>query len=640
MVEPTANEYELHSRQVHPAMPPRLALPALNFHRAWWFPAEDRDSANTKQRLRDRIAALLTRGNTTDEALSIVNINGDKIGAWPFDPARFRFMGLSLATTSDLAEPNLLDVDNFALWLLRDGMLVRLQVAVHSEYFTVTLWSLFTRLKHTSGRTVSAAKTASCDDLGRMWVPVLAAAGKRLPADFAPASNTAEDVKASAKQLYDTHHSRLFTDLLGEESGIFDLDRLFADFRSIIVPSALQLDGEPHTQPNKIADPARILNAMASLFSQFNDRAPELMGSLFLDERVAYVSSLGSHYVQPGEQVASVKPVRYMMYADGVSRWQTGRLIERLNTMGTYRLAAQRDLSGLNRVSDRLQSIGRVLDGIDLINGSFESSTFQAQYQAFNKAAVESESRTLAHNGVSFRVERSRFYVQLFQSLVRDLRSTRVPGYQSYPDFVRRRYGPTWDRIDRIGVRYERLAKRLDYLSNFAQIEQLRHAAEAQKALSQEQGAQTEALNKAAQAQVDLLKEQGNQTKALRASAKAQVSLLRGAEIVSVIPLSYYGKVPASQILYALQLGYLKPAAFFVNVMIFCIVMILISLFAKHDTDPPNQRHDSLLWWWILVPAFFTVFIVCETAPPPEKKLKPPPSAPAALSVPSLPSAS
>ena len=103
---------------------------------------------------------------------------------------------------------------------------------------------------------------------------------------------------------------------------------------------------------------------------------------------------------------------------------------------------------------------------------------------------------------------------------------------------------------------------------------------------------------------------------------------------MSIIPLSYYGKEPLSQILYALQLSYLKPAAFFINVMIFCFVMILLILFGERDTDEQSNHKDDKLWWRILVVAFFTVFIVCETAPPLEKKLKPPPSVPAGPSGP------
>src|SRR5207237_9236604 len=61
--------------------------------------------------------------------------------------------------------------------------------------------------------------------------------------------------------------------------------------------------------------------------------------------------------------------------------------------------------------------------------------------------------------GLSYRIERSRYYVTQFDNNVKLLRIKRLEGDQPYDQFIRRRLGSEFDLIDRLGSRYERATR-------------------------------------------------------------------------------------------------------------------------------------------------------------------------------------
>jgi hypothetical protein len=66
---------------------------------------------------------------------------------------------------------------------------------------------------------------------------------------------------------------------------------------------------------------------------------------------------------------------------------------------------------------------------------------------------------TKTGSGLSYRIERSRYYVKQFEDNVTLLRIRRVEGDQPYDQFIRRRLGSEFDFIDRLGIRYERAVR-------------------------------------------------------------------------------------------------------------------------------------------------------------------------------------
>jgi hypothetical protein len=594
-------------RNVHPRIPPRLSLPAINFHLAGWN--GDQDSKAIKKSLLDLFLSLINRGIDTDgndqKSVTIMNINGApaepktesaesetepaepktapaESEAEPAEPKTesippkaFKFLGMDIGLNegrySKINDADVIqsftDVETFTLWLKYYNNPIRIFCSVHSEYFTLTFW-----LPFTISMTANEERRKICDggqDLRKNLYPIWKKLIESQPTDPALIKQLENmdwkseiDIKAGCTYLYDKYLDDLQDDLLGNHLSSYDF---FADFRSIIVSSELSMNGDFEV-PSKpaIAYPERTLAAMSTIFNLTNDARPELMGSLFLNKRVAYLSSLGSSTARSLEtqldSLVRLTPVRYLMYANQVSRWQMGRLIERLNLLGTYRLAALRDLAKLNTASHQLIEIG---DGLDRDVKSFETGALDEEkvykwQRKFDKIATD----VALQNGVAYRVERSRFYVSAFQSLVEDLRTDRIIGYQSYPDFIRRRFSATWDRIDRIGIRHERLARRLDFLAN-----QL------------------------------ILTGQTRQTRALIHTARSQVGLLSTAEVIAVFPISYYLSGTVAAFL-DMRFGFKdfdhSPTSFTVSCFLYSVFLLKISTTEKKRLLSPDSQNEFI----------------------------------------------
>jgi uncharacterized membrane-anchored protein len=73
---------------------------------------------------------------------------------------------------------------------------------------------------------------------------------------------------------------------------------------------------------------------------------------------------------------------------------------------------------------------------------------------------------------LTYRIDRSGFYVGQVRSNVKFLRIKRLEGYQPYDQFVERRLGGEFDFIDRLGKHYERAANSMSRLDqNYLSIE-------------------------------------------------------------------------------------------------------------------------------------------------------------------------
>ncbi len=278
----------------------------------------------------------------------------------------------------------------------------------------------------------------------------------------------------------------------GRSSGKYFRLKKFADFRSVILPTSLPFsarEADTASRPIDIdkrfdsSEATRISTNIARMFFEENLIRSEITSSLFLRHRVIYQSSLGS--MAKGADVSGDRPVRFLMLTAPGWRWQLGRLVERLNALGTYRLASLRQIKGVQAAGDQIRSIGESLDE-DKYN--LEASSLTEINERFAKIGVE----PALYGGLSYRLEQSRYYVDCFNRLVKDLDVKRIEGFQPYEEFVRRRYANTWDYINRIGIRYERLRSRIEFYSQLRRTEQ-------------------------------------------------QVELLKSAEDVAVIPISYYG---------------------------------------------------------------------------------------------------
>jgi hypothetical protein len=285
--------------------------------------------------------------------------------------------------------------------------------------------------------------------------------------------------------FYDTFWEALANELLATEKikqyrGHELFGRMFADFRGLILSEAVV------RFPNMNLRPAiwgfEAAKKLLPLITEANRW--ECTASYMLEGRVLHMSALGPQGPEISDDQRA--PVTYVLYVQqegihnlfgaktNVGEWQLGRLVDRLHTLGTVRLAALRGLKALREAGDSLARLEFVVkeareaqipkDEAESSISSGDLNLIQNAQQHFNSIGTTYYAKTRSATGLMYRVERSRFYVQLFRNNISYLRLVRLEGYQKYDQFVERRLGPSYDFINRLGTRYERASNALQTL--------------------------------------------------------------------------------------------------------------------------------------------------------------------------------
>jgi hypothetical protein len=185
-------------------------------------------------------------------------------------------------------------------------------------------------------------------------------------------------------------------------------------------------------------------------------------------------------------------PIRYLVLSKGEPhRRQIGRILDRINTMGTMRLIALRDWTIIRDASTQIQLRGLELDtmmrkwnekrselGSDFErrkreNPKDERAIQDEEEKAHQKLADDIERELIdlsaaldrvgarARSGLHFRINRSRFYATEFESLVASLKVGNIDTWVAYDQFVTRGLKPAFDFIDGVGHRLLGLRTRL-----------------------------------------------------------------------------------------------------------------------------------------------------------------------------------
>lgn len=265
------------------------------------------------------------------------------------------------------------------------------------------------------------------------------------------------------------------------------------------------------------------------------DRAhgdPEYVVAAFNDGRTLYVSSLGRLNAAEGE----FTPLIYTLIVSYPSPWRLGRFIDKLNTVGTLRLAALRDLPDINNASNEIDRVSRLLAvGNERHGREPDLEEIEKEFSRIGQAMAL---------GLSYRIVRSRYYVNSYKDTVESLRPEHLQGYQFYLNFIRSRVFDAFYYIDRVGARYDSLKGEIEFRANFSRR-----------------------------------KEAHNLQVATARQAHAAASLLEAAEILSVIPLTYYGGHILAELLAPLrqiaQLSWLpaEPSGYYPVALILSIVL-------------------------------------------------------------------
>jgi hypothetical protein len=181
-------------------------------------------------------------------------------------------------------------------------------------------------------------------------------------------------------------------------------------------------------------------------------------------------------------------PIRYLVLSKGEPhRRQIGRIVDRINAMGSMRLIALRDWTIIRDASTQIQLRGQELDTI-MQRWSEKSTEIRDEHpdrwlwrnrrrdrrdEKLQALATEVERDLIylsaaldtvgkeARNGFHFRINRSRFYAAEFMSLLGTLKIGNIDTWVAYDQFVTRGLKPAFDFIDGVGERLVGLRTRL-----------------------------------------------------------------------------------------------------------------------------------------------------------------------------------
>src|SRR5208283_4550152 len=142
-----------------------------------------------------------------------------------------------------------------------------------------------------------------------------------------------------------------------------------------------------------------------------------------------------------------------------VNRRQLGILTQQLLLLATCRLAALKYSRELHRVGQELTRLDPVVQdarGSIGANDKFTMRKMESVHKLFMDITIGFNADTNTKSGLTYRIERSRYYVSQFLKKSKLLRIVRLDGDQPYHQFVERRLGAEFDYIESLGRRYER----------------------------------------------------------------------------------------------------------------------------------------------------------------------------------------
>jgi hypothetical protein len=251
---------------------------------------------------------------------------------------------------------------------------------------------------------------------------------------------------------------------------------VFADFRGIVVS-----DRKPGPAADAPAAPPPAVSTtqdwghpialkLLPLFTQ--SERYECTASYMLNDRALYMTTLGPQLPETG--LSELLPLEYILYVheDGVpagpvniSKWQLGGLADRIHLLGTVRLASLKYLPELREASALLVELSEYFKKARSDQtGTISAPDLQQVRHHFVGITRRFNQETHTDTGISYRIERSRYYVAQFNANIAPLRLRRLEGYQRYDEFIAYRLGPVFDFISRLGERYERAVNAMSLL--------------------------------------------------------------------------------------------------------------------------------------------------------------------------------
>lgn len=207
----------------------------------------------------------------------------------------------------------------------------------------------------------------------------------------------------------------------------------------------------------------------------------EVTVSTFQSGRSLYVSSLGRRYTsevvdsRPASEARRARSVKFIVVVAHHNKWELGRLIDRLHKAGTMRVAAMRDIAGIEGAGDYLSKLRSSIwnDFGSLMENGFHGNRGEELRERV--VARQNELRNIHESsgpdGLEFRVSQSQYYIQQFKVHAEALRIGRVTGFQRYDVFVQRRLSSAFETVTMVFVQFKEARDELDALLQRVQSE-------------------------------------------------------------------------------------------------------------------------------------------------------------------------
>ncbi|WP_156829827.1 DUF3422 family protein [Methylovulum miyakonense] len=192
----------------------------------------------------------------------------------------------------------------------------------------------------------------------------------------------------------------------------------------------------------------------------------EFAACLMDNRRMIYATAMGP---QPHDQQKNT-PLFAFHYWNTNNRWQIGRMVDRLNYVGTVRLAAIMEVNKLRAYStNTLHDIQNKIEYVRDHVSQHDDNPHDLNDFAILAEAQQQLKSDKIDAGVDQRIHRSRFYVKQFKYTIKTLglEHGRIDGYQPYDEFIFRRLGTLFEFIDRLGIRYDQAKNDIANLSQF-----------------------------------------------------------------------------------------------------------------------------------------------------------------------------
>jgi uncharacterized membrane-anchored protein len=175
-----------------------------------------------------------------------------------------------------------------------------------------------------------------------------------------------------------------------------------------------------------------------------------VFGSSIVDDRAVVWSTLRLH----GDGFS-----RYLVYNTGLNDFQTGRTLQRLLEIETYRTMALLGYPEAKRIWPRVRVLDRDLaEVIDRLSAAEDPA---AEQRLLKELSVISQAIEHMRSDTNYRFSATRAYMALMNRRLADLRERKYPGRSSLTKFLERRLRPAVDTCDSVNAHLQDLSLRV-----------------------------------------------------------------------------------------------------------------------------------------------------------------------------------